>query len=206
MNLTPYFNQDTSRHMAGWYYFEQAFSEEEVQLILSIADSFPFIAARIHSQEDGSTVSQYRRSNIKWLSATDDANNSIHKTHWLYDRLMEYIDIANQEMWGFKLHGLTDSIQYTEYDGSEEGHYDWHIDLGDDELSLRKISLVVQMSDPEDYEGGSLELNTGGPIVEPTKTKGSVIIFPSYLLHRVTPVTSGLRKSLVLWAGGSSLK
>jgi len=49
-------------------------------------------------------------------------------------------------------------------------------------------------------------LNTGGPIVEPTKTKGSVIIFPSYLLHRVTPVTSGLRKSLVLWAGGSSLK
>jgi PKHD-type hydroxylase len=71
---------------------------------------------------------------------------------------------------------------------------------------LRKISLVVQMSDPEDYEGGSLELNTGGPIVEPTKTKGSVIIFPSYLLHRVTPVTSGLRKSLVLWAGGSSLK
>ena len=206
MNLTPYFNQDTSRHMAGWYYFEQAFSEEEVQLIISIADFFPYIGARVHSQEDGSTVSQYRRSNIKWLSATDDANNSIRKTHWLYDRLMEYIAIANQEMWGFELHGLTDSIQYTEYDGSEEGHYGWHIDLGDDELSLRKISLVVQMSDPEDYEGGSLELNTGGPIVEPTKTKGSVIIFPSYLLHRVTPVTSGLRKSLVLWAGGSSLK
>lgn len=206
MDLIPYFEQNSSFDMAGWYYFEEAFTPEEVESIFELASGFPFVAARISGRDGLEEIAQYRRSNIKWLSPTDDANNSIHRTHWLYDRLMNYIEIANREMWGFELYGLTDSIQYTEYDGSEEGFYDWHIDVGRDELSLRKISLVVQLSEPDEYEGGDLQIKTGSGISTPTKVRGSVILFPSYLLHKVTPVTSGLRKSLVLWAGGSSLK
>lgn len=206
MRLVPYFTQNRSYDMSGWYYFEEAFSPEEVDGILSLAEGLPYVAAKIRTNNGLAEVSEYRKSNIKWISPTDDANNTIYRHEWLFDRLMNYIGIANEEMWGFDLHGLTDSIQYTEYDGSEEGFYNWHIDIGTKELSLRKISLVVQLSDPDEYEGGHLEIKQGSGESRPTKTKGSVIIFPSYLLHRVTPVTSGTRKSLVLWAGGSSLK
>jgi PKHD-type hydroxylase len=65
----------------------------------------------------------------------------------------------------------------------------------------RKLSLVCQLSDPSEYEGGELQINTG-EIFTPEKQKGTVILFPSYLLHRVTPVTKGTRRSLVLWIEG----
>ena len=73
-------------------------------------------------------------------------------------------------------------------------------------LSHRKVSVIVQLSDTSEYKGGELQINTGGQIKTIPKVKGSVVIFPSYLLHRVTPVTTGLRKSLVLWAGGGHYK
>ena len=143
--------------MSGWYYFEDGFSVEEIDSILEMADQFPFVAGKISADDGSIDGSEYRISNIKWLSATDSANNAMRRTHWVYDRLMEMIDTANNAMWGFHLHGLTDSIQYTEYDGSEEGFYDWHVDIGPDELALRKLSLVVQLSDPSEYEGDTFK-------------------------------------------------
>jgi PKHD-type hydroxylase len=206
MELVPYFHQKHRPDMSGWYYFEDGFSVEEIDSILEMSNQFPFVAGKISADDGSIDGSEYRISNIKWISATDSANNAIHRTHWIYDRLMEMIETANNAMWGFHLHGLTDSIQYTEYNGSEEGFYDWHVDIGPDELALRKLSLVVQLSDPSEYEGGYLQIKTGKYEASPIKKKGTVVVFPSYLLHRVTPVTSGIRKSLVLWAGGSALK
>lgn len=66
----------------------------------------------------------------------------------------------------------------------------------------RKLSLVCQLSDPSEYEGGEFQINPGGSILVPERTKGTVIIFPSYLVHRVAPVTKGTRRSLVLWVEG----
>ena len=74
--------------------------------------------------------------------------------------------------------------------------------MGPDETSSRKISIVVQLSDPLEYEGGELQISDGGTNRVCEKTKGTIIIFPSYLLHRVTPVTKGTRRSLVLWVTG----
>tara|TARA_R100001510_G_C7653956_1_gene212475 strand:+ start:1404 stop:2018 length:615 start_codon:yes stop_codon:yes gene_type:complete len=204
MELVPYFTQENQPDMTGWYYFEKAFNTEEVEDILKLTEGFPYQAAQIAGKD--MDLTEYRKSNIKWISALDSANNSIHRTHWLYDRLMSYMTIANDNLWNFSLRGLTDSIQYTEYHGEEEGFYDWHLDIGPRELSIRKLSLVVQLSDPKDYTGGELQIKTGKYDSVPSKTQGTVIVFPSYLLHRVTPVTSGIRKSLVLWAGGESLK
>jgi PKHD-type hydroxylase len=73
-------------------------------------------------------------------------------------------------------------------------------------MNTRKISITVQLSDPNDYEGGVLELNVGNTIVQMPKEKGCAVLFPSYILHRVTPVTKGIRKSLVLWVGGTTFK
>ena len=206
MNINPTFYQHRRPDMTGWYYFEQALSQEEIQAIEELANTFAFVSAGIASGAKGDDLHAIRKSNIKWLSPVDDFGNGIARTHWLYEKLMTYIEIANDEMWQFDLTVLNDSIQYTVYDGTEKGFYDWHLDIGPDELALRKVSLVVQLSDPTDYEGGELQIQRGKFLDTPTKTKGSIILFPSYLLHRVTPVTSGIRKSLVLWAGGKSLK
>jgi PKHD-type hydroxylase len=111
---------------------------------------------------------------------------------------------ANQ-LWGFDLHSIIDDIQFTEYEAGG-GHYDWHIDIGPKTISHRKISIVIQLSDPEDYEGGDLELMPGNYSFAVPKKKGAVVLFPSFILHRVTPVTSGLRRSAVLWVGGSHYK
>jgi PKHD-type hydroxylase len=108
---------------------------------------------------------------------------------------------SNQKMWKFDLSTMNESIQYTEYYGSQEGGYDWHMDCGIEIQNQRKISVTVQLSDSNEYEGGDLQFNIGKELTAPSK-KGAAIIFPSFYLHRVTPVTSGIRKSFVLWVGG----
>ena len=77
-------------------------------------------------------------------------------------------------------------------------------------MCLRKVSLTVQLSDPSEYEGGDLEISKGGLSEDSGykmhRGKGTVVIFPSYMMHRVTPVTRGTRRSFVLWVGGSHYK
>ena len=108
----------------------------------------------------------------------------------------------NGMYWRYDINGFHEHLQYTVYDGSGT-HYDWHVDnnmLTD--LPPRKLSMSVQLSDPDDYDGGGLEISDG-QIVEATDARGSsVIVFPSYRVHRVTPVTEGVRRSLVVWANG----
>jgi PKHD-type hydroxylase len=94
-------------------------------------------------------------------------------------------------------------IQFTAYD--EQGsHYDWHMDCGEGNLSRRKLSMTIQLSDPEGYSGGNLELLYGRHPVTVERKRGTLVAFPSYTLHRVTPVTAGVRYSLVLWISGAS--
>ena len=108
---------------------------------------------------------------------------------------------ANNVMWKFDLSTMNEQIQYTEYYGSNEGGYEWHMDCGEKIQNQRKISVTVQLSDSNEYEGGDLEFNIGRKLTA-QRGIGTAVIFPSFYLHRVTPVTSGIRKSFVLWVGG----
>ena len=119
-------------------------------------------------------------------------------------KIADYAIIANKEMWNFDIWGYHDSLQYTRYYGNG-GHYDWHADLGPG-LSNRKLSVVLQLSDPSEYEGGDLEINPGGNIMTVPKEMGLICFFPSFLLHRVTPLTSGNRITLVTWLCGANLR
>ena len=110
---------------------------------------------------------------------------------------------ANNSLWHFDLISVDEKIQYTEYYDTADGHYTWHQDIGGGSASKRKISITVQLSDPEEYEGGDLEMWQGGEaIVKSERGAGVVFIFPSYMMHRVTKVTKGTRRSFVLWVGG----
>ena len=145
-----------------------------------------------------------RSSMVKWIPQSDDWN-------WLYVRMMELAKEANDETWNFDLISADENIQYTEYYANENGHYDWHQDVGPGDLaSKRKVSITLQLSEDDEYVGGDLEITGGGSgngVFETShvcpRGKGITVIFPSYMMHRVTPVTKGTRRSLVLWVGGS---
>jgi PKHD-type hydroxylase len=99
---------------------------------------------------------------------------------------------------------MEQGLQFTRYQAPGE-HYEWHIDRGM-QTGTRKLSLSLQLSDPDDYEGGDLEMWFGGEPTKASRERGMMTFFPSYVMHRVTPVTKGVRYSLVCWISGPPFK
>jgi PKHD-type hydroxylase len=194
MDLYPIYGIDNTINQTNYYSFDSAFSEQELEWINNLQNLYNF---EIASTIAGDTT-EFRKSKIKWLQHDS-------KSAWVYDRIRDLSVQANDAIWKFNLHSIIDSIQYTEYyEGG--GHYNWHTDIGPGSINHRKISVTIQLSDPNEYEGGDLEIWSGGNFQTMPKQKGEAVLFPSFLLHRVTPVTKGVRKSLVLWVGGSPYK
>ena len=125
---------------------------------------------------------------------------------WIFNKLGNIVAGVNTHHFDYDLAGITHTLQLLHYrhkPGEEtSGHYNWHIDSGPGQSAMRKISMSVQLSDPKYYEGGELEVfDHAGPIVA-AKEQGSVHLFPSYMPHKVHPMTSGERWSLVIWVHG----
>lgn len=190
-------NQRNNVNHFNYYYFTNVFTDKEIENLIELGESQPKIKATTVGDDVSQSVSEYRVSDIAWLS-----NNP--KTSWIYDRIADLALKANSEMWNFDIWDFQDDLQYTSYYGNG-GHYDWHADLGVG-ISNRKLSVVLQLSNPNEYEGGELQMNTGGSIINVPKEKGLICFFPSFVLHRVTPLSSGLRRSLVTWLCGANLR
>lgn len=181
----------------NYYWFEKGFTNEELDKIYNDLADVPFEKATTLS---GKAEKEVRTSRIKWIPR--DSN-----WKWLYEKLMNMAVEANNELWGFDLIAANELIQYTEYLAEDEGHYTWHQDIGPGMASLRKVSLTVQLSEDSEYEGGDLQLWRGGNnTVTSKRGAGVVFIFPSYMMHRVSKVTKGTRRSFVLWVGGQHYK
>ena len=189
-------NERNNVNHFNYYYFTNAFTPEELDVIKTIGNSYPKQLAEVGGGDD-SQVSDYRKSEISWIP--EESNNQ-----WLYDKIAQYAVSANKEMWNFDIWGYHDALQFTNYYG-DGGHYDWHADLGPG-ISNRKLSVVLQLSEPGEYEGGELQMNVGSTILSVPKQLGLICFFPSFVLHRVTPLTSGVRKSLVTWLCGANLR
>lgn len=192
MEIKATFEQD-DRDMLNWYWFKGGLTYEEIDKVNQIASNLALQEATTYGATGPNL--QQRKSQICWLPQEDP------QTHWLYDKLIYFTSEANKNMWDFDLTHINESIQYTQYLGGG-GHFNYHLDVGQGVTSRRKVSIVVQLSEPEEYEGGDFQILTGREPQTLPRDKGAVILFPSYLLHRVTPVTSGTRRSLVLWVGG----
>lgn len=184
------------RSMADYYWFEEYFSKKEIKEIIKIAKGYEKVGAVTGSElEDKKEEEQnlkVRSSTIRWLPYNEE-------TSWIYEKLHTCITEANEAMWGFNWSGWSEDIQYTEYFASKKGHYDWHQDVGEATMANRKISITLLLSD--EHEGGELEIWNTGAVNLPKKA-GTVVVFPSYMLHRVAPVTKGTRRSVVMWVGG----
>lgn len=167
-----------------------ALSREECDSVIALGEAAHEEAGGV---EDG--PSHYRVSRIAWLTPTP-------ATEWLFHRLAALFYEVNRH-YGLELAGFVDALQYTVY-GADQ-HFDWHVDLGPGSTSARKLSMSVQLSDPDEYAGGALEFINVSTHPEAVR-HGTAIIFPSYLAHRVTPVTRGVRRSLVAWAYGPTFR
>lgn len=105
------------------------------------------------------------------------------------------------------LDGFDESAQVARYGAERQGHFGWHADIGDGRLAgRRKLTMVVQLSDADAYRGGALEVMPSAHTVEASRERGSATLFPSFLLHRVTPVEEGARHSLTIWAHGPGFR
>ena len=195
MNVDFSFDRDASRldvNYTNYYWFDNGFSVEELERIEEMTSNLEFEDAA--TGQEGAKVSDYRKSRIKWCPQNSEWD-------WVYTKLRDMIVGANNVMWKFDLTHMREQIQYTEYYGNKEGGYEWHMDCGSGVQNQRKISVTVQLSHPDDYVGGDLQFNLGQQLTAP-RVQGAAVIFPSFYLHRVTPVVKGTRKSFVLWVGG----
>jgi len=187
-----------------WRYWPGYFSPEDCTKIVEMAMTLPVVNGQI-GEETTVTDSKMRRSSIRWIPRFD------LRFFPLCGNLELLFREGNRHAFGFDLTAFH-SIQFTEYYATNEGFYDWHQDATwtSPLLVRRKLSLVVQLSDPADYEGGRLEFKKEDcgetPKPETILPQGTVIVFPSFLHHRVTPVTSGTRYSLVTWIEGPSFR
>jgi PKHD-type hydroxylase len=187
----------TQEHNHPFVTWDDAFTDEELEKLKSYAKTLPIQEALV--EENVTPNAKVRKTKVSWISNTDESS-------WIYDRLAFVARKLNAKFYKFDLYGFLEDMQFTIYEETDESHYTWHIDMSDTAVAARKLSMVLQLSDPSEYEGGELQTWTNPEPTTVDKQKGLIAAFPSYVLHRVTPVTKGTRYSLVIWVCGPSFK
>lgn len=183
-----------------WIFIEDCFTEEEIEKI----------------EQYCSTKKLDRASTVGSNSFARVSNNCFndvdHENEWFISRINEAVENANEAFYNFDLYGYS-YFQYAEYEGLENGKYDAHTDLifGQDKpgymVDTRKLSLSLLLSEPEkDFIGGEFFIHLSGNPALHALRKGQMILFPSFMLHGIKPVLSGVRKSIVIWVEGPKFK
>ena len=173
------------------------FTPEQCQLIINAGRSEPVQDGQVGGAAAGVVDTKTRTSHISWIP--------FNKLPEMYKTLEEVMSRTNNNHFGFEGMQITEQAQYTEYPSG--GFYDWHIDsdiVGLNEPPVRKISMTCLLSHESEFEGGGLELMSDGKIARPKQ--GQAILFASFIRHRVIPITKGIRRSLVVWFGGTPFK
>lgn len=170
------------------------FSVDECQEIIETCKTFPLRQGLVGL--DATLDDATRITNVAFVPPVQQM------TH-IYEKLTDAVFLLNDRNWNFDLFSFNEHLQFTEYNVG--GKYDQHVDTyyGG---AIRKLSVIVQLSDTNSYSGGDVEIfldKTPKPL---PKMQGTVIAFPSYVMHRVTPVTHGTRHSLVGWVTGNPFK
>ncbi len=184
---------------SDWVWCPEVFSKEQCEEIVDSIYKLP------EPEQYGGVLSknpldlEYRRNKIKWVDA-----NKYTQFKPLVNELWEFINVVNEQVFEVDVN-LLGPLQFTEYVASEFSEYKSHKDITWLSRSThRKISLVLQLTDSNDYDGGDLILEDAyeKPDLSVIRKQGSLIAFSSYVMHKVTPVTRGKRNSIVAWFEG----
>ena len=182
---------DPNGGVSSVHWQPNALSPEECATVIDLAATLPSVAGQVELGAD-----THRVGRVAWIEPGEGHD-------WLFHKIGALFAQVNRRYYGFEMAGLVDALQFTEYGAGQ--HFHWHMDIGREQTSLRKLSLTVQLSSPADYEGGALEFVGLGPMEE-SRQQGSGTFFPAYMAHRVTPVTGGIRRSLVAWGSGAPFR
>jgi PKHD-type hydroxylase len=185
-----------SKDNISWVALENIFTDQELDEIVVQGNRVKKTSGTVSG-----SISDYRVCDIAWLKS-DEVESDFD---WIYATLTDAIKKVNNEYFQFDLTHLT-ALQFTVYDGKNNSNYQKHMDLGRP-FPNRKLSFSIQLSDDNEYTGGDLRFHyiKTQPEIAP-RTRGKIIFFPTWTVHDVTPVTQGIRYSLVGWVNGPNFK
>lgn len=181
-----------------WCYFRSYLDKDTCNKIISDAIKVQPQDAVVGQGTALKVVKDIRRSKVRFIQSTDP------KFKYLFDILWKTAIEANNDFFNIHITRLN-FIQFAEYDSSYQGEYKEHHDvfwLNGDPFYHRKLTCVIQLSDPNTYQGGDLELTESTPLDKECREQGSMIYFPSMFRHRATAVTRGTRYSIAAWFEG----
>ena len=202
-----YYNSVPESSINYSYCFKhKVFNEIELEKIIKYCNALEKTKANVREAEVGGKTekvdTRIRVSDISWLTFDIESK-------WIFDRIAENINSLNDEFYQHDLFGFH-AIQYAEYNSEQLGKYDYHMDMhmfpaiSDNHLS-RKLSASLLLNNI--FEGGEFEINTGGASKKVSElVAGTIVVFPSYVIHRVKPVTKGIRRSLAVWCVGPKFR
>ncbi|WP_430411994.1 2OG-Fe(II) oxygenase [Kordia sp.] len=191
MAINYSFGLPLKHNFAEFVSYEGLFLPHEVNMILNFWDDDKTIKATLAGENQYDD--ELRKSSVMFIENTQ-------QNDWIYHKLAGLAINCNNERYWFDLLGFHQELQLTRY--SEGDFFDWHLDFGAGEISARKLSMTIQLSESDEYEGGDLEFMINQKIVKAPRKKGTIIIFPSFIIHRITPITKGVRQSIVGWVSG----
>lgn len=170
--------------------FRAAFDRHEIAALNRMASKLPM-------STDDQTIKdpRVRYGEARWLHPG-------RRTQRFFDRLADIFEAANREF-GYHVEGFREPLLHVTYPPG--GHFDWHTDAAQGSMATRKLSVSVLLSAPDEYAGGELEFCPGGGLRNGTDM-GTAIVFPSFMAHRITPVTDGRRVALVSWMHGKEFR
>ena len=174
------------------------FTPEQCRLIIQAGHKEKPEQAKVGGGKDGKQDTKKRVTTISWIP--------FHKMPEMYKVIENQLSIVNLNHMMFDNVRLTEPAQFTEY--PKGGFYDWHMDLNafgqTGQHPVRKISMTCLLSDPSEFKGGDLAFDDSKSKI--TLQQGQAVFFASFMKHRVEPVKKGIRRSLVMWFGGTPFK
>jgi PKHD-type hydroxylase len=181
-----------------WAYVENIFTNEEINIINNQSSKSDTYLGKIESIGEEQVLT-YRNSNISNIESSDEDN------FWLFQKITRAVIDINDRFWNFDLNKI-ETLQYSTY--NEGQFYKRHIDslYHTPGKSARKLSFSVLLSDDDEYEGGDLIIHVNETPMYTKRKKGTIIFFPSYMMHEVTEITKGTRQALVGWITGPAFR
>lgn len=184
--------------MAFWDNF---LTDAEINTILALPEWMDSHPASVGGNGEGEVNNEVRSTNVSWVGAKPEI---LH----IWDKISGVVAEVNRRFFNFDLTGFHEPMQLGCYTDQQKGHYDWHNDASPYEVKVpRKLSMALLLSNPSEFEGGDFQVKLSSDTpVNLEQRRGRAWFFPSYLLHRVAPVTKGVRRSAVLWVGGPAFR
>lgn len=182
-------------------YWENFLSDAQLSYLNQLADQAKDYGDIGVANLDAKLDKNTRSSFISWMHPAPE-NQSI------WQSVTQVIGTVNASFFGYDLTGFYEPAQLTRYTAEIQGHYTWHMDCNPKiQFPPRKLSAAILLNDPSEFEGGDFYVRLDNNDPDPVEQKkGRMWVFPSWAFHRVAPVTAGVRKTLVLWAGGPAFR